>query len=152
MNIVLQTNASPKNALTKDVTDVLTVSAYLKEQTSIVDPVFVVSGLSAGDVSSINYITVETLGRSYFVTDIQSVVNNVFEFTAHVDVLSSYADEIKAQTAVIHRQENAWNLYLDDGIFKTYQNPNIVTKLFPSGFTTQSFILAVAGGAQNITP
>lgn len=152
MNIILQTNASPKNALTKDVTNVLTVTAYLKDQTSLVDPVFVVSGLSAGDVSSINYITVETLGRSYFVTDIQSVVNNVFEFTAHVDVLSSYADEIKAQTAVIHRQENAWNLYLDDGIFKTYQNPNIVTKLFPSGFSTQSFILAVAGGAQNITP
>lgn len=152
MNIILQTNASPRNALTKELTNARTVSAVLKDETSITDPVFVLAGLLPGEVADINYVTVAALHRSYFVTGVRSIRNNVFEISCHVDVLTTYAEEIKTQTAVIHRQENAWNLYLDDGIFKTYQNPHIVTKLFPNGFTTQSFILAVAGGAQNITP
>lgn len=152
MNIILQTNASPKNALTKELTDVRTVSAVLKDETTVTDPVFVLGGLLPGEVADINYVTVTTLHRSYFVTGVRSIRNNVWEISCHVDVLSTYAEEIKTQTAVVHRQENAWNLYLDDGIFKTYQNPHIVTKLFPSGFTTQSFVLAIAGGAQNIQP
>lgn len=150
MNIILQTNDSPKNAIIKDVTDIVTVSGLLKEQTSIIDPVFILSGVTGAMLADINYITVPALHRSYFVTGVESVRNNLWEISAHVDVLSTYADAILEQSAVIHRQENDWNLYLDDGIFKTYQNPHIVTKLFPSGFTTQNFILAVAGGAQNI--
>ena len=60
-------------------------------------------------------------------------------------MLSTYADGVKEQEAVIHRQENNWNLYLDDGLFKTYQNPRIGVTAFPSGFTVQNFVLAVAG-------
>ncbi len=78
-------------------------------------------------------------------TDIKSVNNNLWEITARVDVLSTYAIQIRAQTAVIKRQENSWNLYLDDPQFKVYQNPNIVVKNFPNGFSTQNFVLAVAG-------
>ena len=47
--------------------------------------------------------------------------------------------------AIVKRQENRWNLYLDDGSFKVYQNPMVLTKAFPQGFTTQEFVLAVAG-------
>lgn len=145
MNLILYTNNSPRNKLVKDLTEITTVSAVLKDSTSIINPVFRLSGVTAVDIAKVNYIGVAALNRQYFVTSVESIRNDVWELTCHVDVLSSYADAIKAQSAVIHRQENNWNLYLDDGFFKTYQNPNIVVKRFPSGFTTQSFVLAIAG-------
>ena len=143
-DIILQINASEKNKLTKEITNIATVSGTLKNGTSIIDPVISFEG----DLSSFvncNYMTITTFGRSYFVNDIRSIRNNVYEISAHVDLLSSFATEIKSNTAIVRRQENMWNLYLNDGIFKTYQNPEIVTKAFPSGFTTQEFVLAVAG-------
>lgn len=143
-DITLQTNASEKNKLTKDITDIATLSGTLKNGTSIIDPVISFEG----DLSSFvncNYMTIPTFGRSYFVNDIRSIRNNVYEISAHVDVLSSFATQIRGNTAIVRRQENQWNLYLNDGVFKTYQNPEIITKAFPSGFTKQEFVLAVAG-------
>lgn len=146
MIIKLQTNTSPKNALTKEVTDVTTLSTVtLKDQTDIIDPVFVVTSPTDANVLASNYITAEALGRSYFITDIKSVRAGVWEISAHVDVLSTYATEIKAQRGIIKRQANAWNLYLNDGIFKVYQNTKAVTAEFPTGFSTYQYVLAVAG-------
>lgn len=146
MRIILYTNESPENQLTKDTTEIAAfTTAVLKDETNILDPVFRLSGATWADVSACNYVIATELGRGYFVRDIVSVRQGVFDLKCHVDVLSSFADAIRNQTAVVHRQENNWNLYLDDGIFKVYQNPNIITKAFPSGFTNQSFVLAVAG-------
>ena len=144
-NIILQTSNSEKNKLDKSITDIATLSGTLKDTTSIIDPIIVIEG----DLSSYvhcNYMTIETFGRSYFVTNIKSIRNGLFEITAHVDVLTTYKDNIRNLNAIVSRQERKWNLYLDDGVFKTYQNPHIVTKAFPSGFTGQHFVLTVAGG------
>lgn len=143
-DIKLQTNTSEKNSLTKKLTDVKTVSGVLKDTTSIVDPVILIE-MDLTDAVKVNYLTISTFGRSYFVNNVKSVRQGLVEFTCHVDVLTSFADAIKKNSAIIQRQENKWNLYLNDGTFKIYQNPNVLTKAFPSGFTTQEFVLAVAG-------
>lgn len=146
MIIKLQMNESPKNALTKTITDIIELStAVLKDQTDIINPVFVASTPTDTNILGSNYITATSLGRSYFITDIKSVRNGVWEISAHVDVLSTYATQIKAQRAIIRRQANSWNLYLNDGVFKVYQNTKAVTAAFPSGFSTYQYILAVAG-------
>lgn len=147
MTLTFSTNKSPKNKLEKELEQVQScTSCQLKEQTDIVNPVFTVSSISAADLYKCNYVYAPELnGRKYFITDIVSVRNGLWEVHCHIDVLSTYADGVKEQEAIIHRQENAWNLYLDDGFFKTYQNPYIIVKNFPSGFTTQNFVLAVAG-------
>ena len=143
-DIVLQRNNSERNKVTKDVSDLLTVSGKLKTETSISDPVIMIEcDLSA--VTGCNYMTIKTFGRSYFVNNIRSIRTGLVEFSCHVDVLSSFAAEIRENTAIVRKQENKWNLYLNDGSFKIYQNPNILTKSFPSGFTKQEFVLAVAG-------
>lgn len=143
-DITLQINASEKNKLTKDITDLATLSGTLKNGTSIIDPVITFEGDLTSFVNC-NYMSIPTFGRSYFVNDIRSIRNNIYEISAHVDVLSSFATQIRGNTAIVRRQENQWNLYLNDGVFKTYQNPEIITKAFPSGFTKQEFVLAVAG-------
>lgn len=143
-DIVLMRSNSEKNRLTKDTETIMTVSGFLREGTSIIDPVIKIE-CDISDVVGCNYLSIPIFGRKYFVNDIRSIRNRLFEFSCHVDVLSTYADAIRGNTGIIKRQENAWNLYLNDGTFKVYQNPNVLTRAFPSGFTTQEFVLAVAG-------
>lgn len=143
-DITLQRNNSERNRLTKEISDLFTVSGELKTETSIIDPIIMIEcDLSA--VTRCNYMTIPTFGRSYFINNIRSIRTGLVEFSCHVDVLSSFAEQIKKNTAIVRKQENNWNLYLNDGSFKVYQNPIVLTKAFPSGFTTQEFVLAVAG-------
>lgn len=143
-NIILMQNNSENNRLSKDTTAIMTVSGVLKEETSIIDPVIKIE-CNLSDVTGCNYLSIPAFGRKYFVNNIRSIRNGLVEFACHVDVLSTYADAIRGNTGIIKRQENEWNLYLNDGTFKVYQNPNVLTKAFPSGFTTQELVLAVAG-------
>ena len=145
MDITLQINNSEKNRLDKSITDIITLSGTLRDKTSIIDPIIVIEGDLSSYVNC-NYLTISAFNRSYFINNITSLRNDLFEITAHVDVLSTYKSQIRANSAIIARQEKKWNLYLNDGVFKTYQNPFIVTKAFPSGFTEQHFIFSVAGG------
>lgn len=143
-NITLQINNSERERLTKNVDTIMTVSGELKTETSIIDPVIIIE-CDLNAVKNCNYMTIPAFGRKYFVNNIRSIRNGLVEFSCHSDVLSSFASEIRGNTAIIKKQENDWNLYLNDGSFKVYQNPNVLTKSFPSGFTTQEFVLAIAG-------
>lgn len=143
-DIILQRNQSEKNALSKVVNDLATVTGVLKEDTSIINPTITIE-CDLSSFSLCNYMTIPEFDRSYFVTNIRSIKNNLVEFSGHVDVLSSFAPYIRANRAIIEKQENAWNLYLDDGTFRVYQNPMVLTKMFPNGFNTLEFVLAVAG-------
>lgn len=143
-NIILQRNTSEPIKLDKDITTIATMSGNLKEETSIIDPVIKIQ-CSLSDVYNCNYLTIPTFGRSYFVNNIRSITDDIVEFSCHVDVLSTYKNQIRNNSGIIRRQENLWNLYLNDGSFKVYQNPKVITKAFPNGFTTQEFVLAVAG-------
>lgn len=145
MNIVLQINNSEKNRLDKSITDITSLTGTLRDETSIIDPVIIIEGDLSSYVNC-NYMTISDFNRSYFVNNIRSIRNDLFEISAHVDVLTTYKDQIRQNNAIVSRQEKKWNLYLNDGVFKTYQNPFIVTKAFPSGFTEQHFIFSVAGG------
>lgn len=141
--VVLQQNKSDVNVLNKDVETVTTMTGTLKQGTSILSPTITFSGSIP---TNANYMTIDNFGRKYFITDIRSVGNNLFEVSARVDVLSTYANEIKNCYGIVARQENKWNLYIDDGTFKVYQYPENTIKKFPNGFTTYEFVLAVAGG------
>ena len=142
--VLLQTNNSEKNKLDKDLVTISTISGTLKNETSIVDPVILIE-VDLTNLINCNYMTIPSFGRSYFVTNIRSIRRNLVEVSAHVDVLSSFASQIRNNVAIVRRQENRWNLYLNDGVFKVYQNPMVLTREFPTGFSTFEFVLAVAG-------
>lgn len=137
-----------KIALDKTFAIISTLSGTLKDKTSIVDPVILIEGNIASFVNC-NYIHIPIFSRYYFITNIQSVRNGLFELSAHVDVLNSFKDDIRGNTAIIAKQENEWNLYINDGSLKIYQNPLVQTKKFPYGFDTYEYLLAVAGSAQD---
>ncbi len=143
-SINLLRNTSEVNRLDKFTTLLSTVTGTLKESTSIIDPIIKIQA-NVSALKNCNYMYISEFGRFYFVNDIRSISNDIVEVSAHVDVLSTYAVGIRNNTAITRRQENKWNLYLNDGSFRVYQNPAVLTKAFPSGFTTQELVLAVAG-------
>lgn len=145
MIIRLYQNTSEKNKLDKSLNQVLETFGTLKENTSLTDPIIKLTGKTFSEMGSINYMRIDELNRYYFINDVISINNDIVEIHAHVDVLTTYRDQIRAQNAIVARQEKKWNLYLNDGCFKTYNNPHIVTRAFPSGFSEQHFVFSVAG-------
>lgn len=147
MEIILYTNKSTDNTVTKDITTLATINGTLRDSCSIINPVIKVSNavMNNAIAAECNYAKIADFGRYYFVRNI-SFKGNLFEITMHCDVLSSFQTPLKSLDAVIGRSEQEFNLYLQDGYFKTYQNPHIEIKQFPNAFTDQCYILSVAGG------
>lgn len=143
--IKFQTSNSDKRCLDKNITDNFELTGTLRNECSILNPIILIEK-KLGDLANCNYMTIESFGnRSYFINDIISIRNGLVEVHGHVDVLSTYKDGIRKNSGITYRQETDWNLYLDDGSFKAYQNPRIQLKEFPTGFTVERFVLAVAG-------
>ena len=146
--IVLQSNASENNSVTKSLSTVATVEGTLREESSIINPSIVLAA-EVTTVAAANYCTISEFGRSYFINEIVSLRNGLTLISCHVDVLSSFAAEIKANKGIVKRQEKAdcFNLYINDNSLVAYQNPYVLTEPFPAGFTGASFIMIVAGGS-----
>lgn len=144
-------NKSAPNVIDKDLElHVPDLVGTLRARSSIIDPVIIVEANSPGfHANHSNYIYVEEFNRYYYITNIISVNHTLWELHCHVDVLMSFKEQIKAQTAIVARQESKYNLYLDDGVFMAYQNPIVQTKRFSveAPFETQSFVLMVAGSS-----
>lgn len=146
MTITLYNNTSPPNYVNKSITIVSTLTGTLRNPTSVTDPVITIE---RSDPTGFNYARIEEFGRYYFVTGISSESNSLISISLHVDVLMTYKEGIKNMNAIVKRQENQFNLYLDDGIFKAYQNTKHKVIQFPYGFTEYSYILALAGNGDS---
>ena len=144
--IVLQRNNSENNRLDKSVSDLLTLTGTLRSECSIIDPTFQVAA-DLATLTGCNYCTVQAFGRSYFVRNIVSVRSGLVELVCHVDVLSSYKAQIRANKGIVRRSESPslYNLNLNDGSLIAYQDPYILTEPVPSGFSGSCFVRAVAG-------
>ena len=146
MTIILYQNTSAPNYLNKNLTIIEELTGTLREPTSIVDPVITIE---RGSPLGFNYARIPDFNRYYYVTGISSVNNGLISISLHCDVLMTYSDNIKSWDAIVKRQENKFNLYLDDGIFKAYQNTKHKIIAFPNGFTEYSYILALASNSDS---
>lgn len=143
ITLTLMQNMSDNNVLNKSLTTLSTITGTLKDKTSIINPVITVEGAIP---TNCNYFYIPNFGRYYYINDISSVHNNIYEISGHVDVLKTYNSQIRGCRGIVARQQTQYNLYIDDGSLKVYSNPTFKTMKFPNGFTTQEFVLAVAGG------
>lgn len=146
-DIVLMTNSSPRNFMNKSVSTVTTVSGALRDECSLIKPVIEIE-LDSIPVN-VNYMYIQTFGRYYFVGEPISVRTGLWRFICEVDPLMSFKNQLMLCQGIVRRGEQAslQNLMLDDGSFKVYSDPYIITKNFPSGFAGPSYVLAIAGSA-----
>lgn len=143
MQVILFRNDSDIKVVNKNITEIATINGVWKENTDVLEPHIIINNRS---MAGVNYCYIPEFDRYYYIDDHAKITGGQVEIVCSVDVLMSWKQYFKVLTAVIARQENQWNLYLNDEMFKAYQNPRIQTKKFPNGFTTQEFVLTVAGG------
>ena len=150
-------NPTGADHLDKDFIGIIGLTGEMKENTSVIDPVVIIQSnenymFGYTDENNVyhhgcNYFSIPAFNRYYFLINIVVLETGLYEIHGHVDVLMSFRNDIRKQTAIIRRQEtaSAYNLYINDNSLKSYQNPHVITKGFNSGFNGFSYILAVAG-------
>lgn len=144
MTIDVQYTASEANRVNKQILGLIRLEGTLRNKSNTIDPEILIEG-NIQDVAGANYLTIYPFKRHYFIRNIESVRDDLYLIRAHVDVLTTFATAIRGNSAIIHRQANNFNLYLDDGVMKVYQNPIVETYEFPQGFSGHMYVLTVAG-------
>lgn len=143
MQIKLYKNLSEVNTIGKTLTEGSERTGTLKDGCSVLSPSVVFTG---ENLSGFNYAYIPQFSRYYFIKEITSVKSGLWEISMRVDVLESYKDSIKANTAILKRQEKIWDMYLNDEMFKAESTNKTATIMFPQNhFNTVNFILTAAG-------
>jgi len=142
--VKLQNNSSPLNKVDKSISDVITLTGNLRNETDVVNPEILIE--YTGDFPVVNYCTIDIFHRSYFIEDIRTIRTHIWLVKAHSDPLSSFKSQIRNNKALLLRQENMYDLLLNDGVFRCRQNSRIGTIAFPNGFGDFHYILLAAGG------
>lgn len=145
MDIILYKNSSPNNYLEKTLTNAVTISGTFRTTSSIIDPEFIIE---ISNPSKYNYLYIAEFERFYYINNIESVKNKLWNIQCHVDVLNTYRSQILAHQAIIDKQSSATNsdLYLDDGDFVVKNKKSVEIERFPNGLNEDcKFILITAG-------
>ena len=148
MEITLYTNESEKNKLEKTLDHPILLEGTLRDESSIINPIILISSEKEDIPYMYNYAYVPAFGRYYFITDIESVRTGIWRVSMHVDVLMSYKEQIKNLNVIINNsEETGANNYLsgEQWITNVKNTTNIVN--FPNGLNDNGeFILITAGG------
>lgn len=144
MIIRLFQNNSDTNVMQKSITLKTELTGVLRDDCSIMEPVVLIEGIAPADLKYINYAEIPVFGRYYYVNNI-IIKGKLFECHMHVDVLKTYNDKVRAHNAIVERQENAYNLYLQDGELKEFANAHQQIIQFPGAFTDFEYIFSVCG-------
>lgn len=146
LTVKLHHNSSPDNKIGKQLDAGLSMNCVLKEESSILKPTIIIEAATAP--ITYNYMYIQELQRYYFIDDIVSKNNKIWEITGHVDVLQTYKNGILGQSVVLARQQNKFNTYLNDDRWPVYTYDDVITFAFTaSGFKKAlEYLLIVAGG------
>lgn len=146
---ILYINSSENNALDKNISVVTSDSLVIKDDVDMINPSILYS--SSNDLSNVNYMRFN--GKYYFVRSIESIPGNIWKINGHVDVLMTYKEDIRNQIAIVGRNSNQYNRYLNDDRIKTVAYEQVKTLQFPSGFskTMQYYLIAIGGINSNNT-
>lgn len=103
MIITFYENFSKKLNSTKRPETGTDIECFLKENTSIENPHFILKDVNF----NVNYVKWDN--HYYFVDDIISLKNNLYELVCNEDVLSTYKDDILKLTAFVNYSSSLYN-------------------------------------------
>ena len=147
MTIILYKNNSERNCVNKALSNDLTFTGTLRDATSIKIPVINIA--SDSNIIGYNYAFITEFNRYYFITDIKSVRNGVWEVSFLCDVLMSFKNDILNAYAVIdHTTEYDTSDYISSDIWKTLvkDKTDIINFSGSSFLESGEYILITAGG------
>lgn len=108
MVIELYSLLCPTNQVDKrdDIEHIKSLNGTLREESSITNMIITVED---DQIPDYNYAYIEDFNRYYFIDNIISIRNNIWQLHMSVDVLCSYADNIPLITAFVDRSESRVN-------------------------------------------
>ena len=146
MQVNLYYTNDDEHKLHKTLTSIHNCVGSLKDNCSLIDPVILLETAEA-TATRANYLEITDLDitRYYFITDWVMYRDGLLEVHATLDPLMTYETQIRALECTVARNENDADSYLYDENYKIDTFSNIVTKTFPTGFTSESIILLTVG-------
>lgn len=115
MNVIFYSNFIKKRNSTKRPTGGTTLDVKLKNDCSVIKPVFLITG------QHFDYNYCLWNGRYYFVEDITVIANNLCEIECSIDILATYKTEISNYTAFVSRAASNYDLDIIDPILTQEQ-------------------------------
>lgn len=145
--IQLYFNGSERKVIGKSKTAIgEPITCIIKGDSSIMSPVFILN-TSNGYLSGINYLYWQDTGRYYFIDDIQVLTGSRMAIYCSIDVLETYASDIKRQTAIVSKQQSLANMYFNDGSFRKDTREFYTIKSFSNGFNDDGEYILITAGA-----
>ena len=146
ISIILYNNTSERNAVNKNISEVLSDTIVVKDEMSIFTPVFLLN--TTTDITGCNYAKVKD---RYYYARITLMSGNLYKIECECDRLMTFRDAIKQQTGLIKRNMTQYNRYLPDERIKLNAYESIKTLEFSSGFSkTLNYYLIAIGGADPV--
>lgn len=150
MNVVFYMNSSPENFVNKELAQQFSYYCTLKEPTDITHPVITLS--HTNNIIGVNYAYISDFSRYYYIDNVVSVRNQLWELHLRCDVLKSFWNDIKQCECIIARNEYIRTKDLQDTeLYATADSLYEVIKFPNSPFNVQGatdlrFVLIVQGG------
>ena len=147
MRVVLYNNSSDPMELDKTLTTIGSATATPYESLSVEAPTLILSDLTVSNVSKVNYMYIEELGR-YYNARLVMGNNGLYTVYGEVDPLMSFKSAILNLTCIIDRvnNENVDNKLIADGTYTSQVNNFMQRYTFPESFGNAQNILICAGG------
>lgn len=126
-------------------------SCQLIEPSSVINPSFTIDIDTS--IYSYNYVYIAYFGRYYYINDITVIDGARMLINCSVDVLKSFATQIKACTVNTRRNENNYDMYLPDDRPVESRMIRYSVK-FPHSFNDESdsyVLITVGNGSVNLT-
>ena len=145
MEITLYKTSDENNKIDKTLSEPYKMIGSLRNESNVIRPSILVE---IENPTKYNYMYIPDFGRYYFIKEITSVRTNLWRLDCEVDVLKSYANEIKTLTVIIDKNKDysRTNQYLDDGSFIIENKNTIEIKNFSNGFNDEpNYVLVTAG-------
>ena len=152
VSLKFYTVTDENNKLNKNLGTATSLTGTFKEPFDFINPEITVYGSTSNMTTTkyfkLNYMYSSTLGRYYFITDMQIEQQGILRIRCHIDVLMTYNTAIKNMKGIMDRQENYYNLYLNDPELKKLSYPLIQVKAFPNMIQSSdyNFFVITAGG------
>lgn len=130
-----------KNEINKTLGTPIIKTCALKNGSSIEDPVLYME--HDASLFNCNYVYIPDFGRHYFITG-REIVEHTEYITCHVDVIKSFANDIKASKGTATRS-NFYNKNIPDSMALDIPQDRVQYRKLSEALTGQTYIVIIGG-------
>lgn len=141
MNVTFYNTKIKKNEINKNLGTGTVISCSLKNGSSIEDPVLLME--HSATMFNYNYAYIADFGRYYFIAG-REIAEHTEYLTLHVDVLKSFANDIKASNGIATRSQ-IYNKNIADNLIVPLESERVTYRKLSSAITGGTYVAIIGG-------